>query len=183
MKSILIISLGNIPEPVINCINKLRPDRTVFVCSEESREFISEVQMKARMGDFDPERDVHLLQQRAQGKKDHIRRNGVDQLDRVYCQARDLIQQLRAQEPGCKITLDYTGGTKSMAAGLAMAAVDDGEVQLSVTTHNREPKKTSISGYSVPRNVNVLITKELLRYCRNLLNLALLRSTCYPSSA
>jgi CRISPR-associated protein (TIGR02710 family) len=81
--------------------------------------------------------------------------NELDQLDRVYSRAIDLIQQLRRDEPGCCITLDYTGGTKTMAAGLAMAAVDDGQVQLSVTTHERVKSQPAISGYSVPVNVSM----------------------------
>jgi len=155
MTHILIISLGNSPEPVINCINSLRPDRTIFVCSDGTRELIEAVRQKARLARFDPERDILQLQQRLQRKDDAGVINELDQLDRVYSRARDLIQQLRADEPGCRLTLDYTGGTKTMAAGLAMAAVDDGQVQLSVTTHERLKNQAVISGYSVPVSVSM----------------------------
>ena len=64
MTHILIISLGNSPEPVINCINSLRPDRTIFVCSDGTRELIEAVRQKARLAQFDPERDILQLQQR-----------------------------------------------------------------------------------------------------------------------
>lgn len=155
MTHILIISLGNSPDPVINCINSLRPDRIVFVCSDGTRELIEAVRQKARLARFDPEHDILQLQQRLQRKDDAGVINELDQLDRVYSRAIDLFQQLRRDEPGCRITLDYTGGTKTMAAGLAMAAVDDGQVQLSVTTHERVKSQPAISGYSVPVNVSM----------------------------
>lgn len=155
MTHILIISLGNSPEPVINCINSLRPDRTVFICSYGSRHLIDVVQQKARLAGFDPQRDVLQLQQRLQRNDDQDVINELDQLDRVYSRSRDLIHQLRAETPGCRLTLDYTGGTKTMAAGLAMAAVDDGLVQLSVTTNERLKNQVAISGYSVPVNVSM----------------------------
>ena len=155
MTHILIISLGNSPEPVINCINSLRPDRTIVVCSDGTRELIEAVRQEARLARFDPECDVLQLRQRLQRKDDAGVINELDQLDRVYDKTIDLIQQLRRDEPGCRITLDYTGGTKTMAAGLAMAAVDDGQVQLSVTTHERAQNKAAISGYSVPVNVSM----------------------------
>lgn len=156
MTHILIVSLGNSPEPVINCINSLRPKRTVFVCTDGTRQLIESVRQKARLADFDPERDLLQLQQRLQRKDDQETINELDQLDRVYTLARDLIQQLRAESPGCQITLDYTGGTKTMAAALAMAAVDDGQVKLSLTTHERLKNQSTINGYSVPVNVSMV---------------------------
>lgn len=155
MNHILIISLGNSPEPVVNCINSLRPDRAVFVCSDGTRHLVDAVLSRARLSSFDPERDVMQLQQRLKRKQDASVINELDQLDRVYERARELIHMLRDEAPGARLTLDYTGGTKTMAAGLAMAAVDDGRVELSVTTSERNKDQATISGYSVPVPVSM----------------------------
>jgi CRISPR-associated protein (TIGR02710 family) len=161
MTHILIISLGNSPEPVINCINSLRPERTVFVCSDGTRQLIDVVRQKVRLPDFDSNQDVLLLRQRMSRKSDEGATNELDQLDLVYSRARDLIRKLRDEDPACCLTLDYTGGTKTMAAGLAMAAVDDGRIQLSLTTHERVKNQASISGYSAPVPVSMAAIQTL----------------------
>ncbi len=49
-----------------------------------------------------------------------------DDLADAYRRIRDHIQCLRQQEAGCRIIGDYTGGTKTMSAALAMACVEEG---------------------------------------------------------
>ena len=155
MNHILIVSLGNSPEPVVNCINSLRPDRAVFICSDGTRYLVDAVLSHARIINFDPARDIVQLQQRLKRKQDTSVINELDRLDLVYERARELILNLRHEEPGARLTLDYTGGTKTMAAGLAMAAVDDGRVELSITTSERGKDQPAISGYSIPVPVSM----------------------------
>jgi CRISPR-associated protein (TIGR02710 family) len=57
---------------------------------------------------------------------------------------------LRHENQGCRIIADYTGGTKTMTTGLAMAAIDDGQVKLHLTIHDRPIGQSSLSGYSSP---------------------------------
>jgi CRISPR-associated protein (TIGR02710 family) len=76
--------------------------------------------------------------------------NELDQLDRVYTRALDLFEQVRRQSPGCRIIADYTGGTKTMTTGLAMAAIDDGAVKLHLTISDRAKDEAALSGYSAP---------------------------------
>lgn len=157
MKHVLIVSLGNSPEPVINCINSLRPDRVVFFCSELSQENIRAVRDKVPLPGFSEDADILVLQQRLHRKQGEEVVNELDQLDRAYIRACDLIASVRRENPDCNITVDYTGGTKTMTTGLAMAAIDDGNAQLSVTITDRTLNPTPSSGYSVPVLVSTAV--------------------------
>lgn len=150
MTHILIVSLGNSAEPIVNCINSLRPDRVIFFCSELSKQNVSAVLDRVPLPDFQEEKDIVALQQRLHRKQSEDIINELDQLDRVYTRACELIADVRAQHSGCSITIDYTGGTKTMTTGLAMAAIDDGFAQLSVTTTDRSTQMKYATEYSVP---------------------------------
>jgi CRISPR-associated protein (TIGR02710 family) len=157
MTHILIVSLGNSPEPIVNCINSLRPDRVVFFCSESSKENISRVLDRVPLPEYQEEKDVVILQQRLHRKQSDDVINELDQLDSVYIRACELISAVRIKHPGCNITVDYTGGTKTMTTGLAMAAIDDGSAQLSVTITDRSSEIAHESGYSVPVLVSTAV--------------------------
>lgn len=150
MSHVLIVTLGTSPEPIINCITSLRPDRVVFLCSLESQKLLDEVLRKVPVPGFDAERDVVLLQQRLGGQQGEAVENELDQLDRVYIRALDLIQRVREEHRGSRIIADYTGGTKTMTTGLAMAAIDDGDVSLHLTISDRTKGQAALSGYSAP---------------------------------
>jgi len=160
MTHILIVSLGNSPEPIVNCINSLRPDRVIFFCSELSRENVSAVLDRVPLPDYQEAADVVVLQQRLHRKQSDDVINELDQLDRVYIRACELISAVRIQHPGCNITVDYTGGTKTMTTGLAMAAIDDGIAQLSVTITDRSSQMAQESGYSVPVLVSTAVIQS-----------------------
>lgn len=157
MTHVLIVSLGNSIEPIVNCITSLRPDRAVFFCSELSQNNIPAVLDRVPLPDFQQERDVVVLRQRLHRKQDQDVVNELDQLDCVYIRACELIAAIHNQHPQCKITVDYTGGTKTMTTGLAMAAIDDGRVQLSVTITERSNQMAPASGYSVPVLVSTAV--------------------------
>jgi CRISPR-associated protein (TIGR02710 family) len=153
MTDVLIVTLGTSPEPIINCITSLRPDRVVFLCSLESHKLIDPVRSKVPLPDFDQERDVVVLQQRLAGKQNAAMLNELDQLDRVYLRALDIFERVRSENRGCRIIADYTGGTKTMTTGLAMAAIDDGAVRLHLTISDRSRGQSALSGYSSPAAV------------------------------
>lgn len=169
MTQILVVSLGGSPEPVVNCITSLRPERVVFLCSEGSRSQVDTVRAAVPIPEFEEERDVVVLQQRFSRRQGEEVISELDHLDLVYSRAADLIKRVRGESPGSTITVDYTGGTKTMAAGLAMAAIDADGVQLRVTTSPERPKGDNIlSGPSLP----VAVAKSDIQ-ARRLLDLEL----------
>lgn len=150
MSTVLIVTLGTSPEPIINCISSLRPDRVVFLCSSESQKLVELVLNQVPLPDFQAERDLVVLQQRLAGKYSDEAENELDQLDRVYLRALDLFERVRDEDRRSRIIADYTGGTKTMTTGLAMAAIDDGDVVLHLTVSDRSRGQATLSGYSAP---------------------------------
>ena len=149
MNEILVLTVGMSTAPLINCIRSRRPERVVFLCSEGTRSKVDEVLDAVPIPRFDEMRDVVVLSQR-QSRKDQAVINELDRLDCVYTIAWELLQRLRREEQDMRISVDYTGGSKTMAAGLAMAAVDDGRVQLLLTTTEQRPTSGEVSGATVP---------------------------------
>ncbi|MBM5797033.1 MAG: TIGR02710 family CRISPR-associated protein [Cyanobacteria bacterium K_Offshore_0m_m2_072] len=162
MSTVLIVTLGTSPEPIINCISSLRPDRVVFLCSNESQKLVEVVLSKVPLPDFQTERDVVVLQQRLSGKTNNALENELDQLDRVYLRTLELLTHVREQDPHCRIIADYTGGTKTMTTGLAMAAIDDSDVVLHLTVSDRSGGQASLGGYSAP----VAVSTAAIHACR-----------------
>jgi len=156
MNNVLIVSLGTSLDPIVNCVSSLRPDRVVFLCSSESQQLVNKVLDRVPLADFQPERDVVVLQQRSSSKQGDELVNELDQLDRVYMRSLSLFSAIRQQQPGCKITADYTGGTKTMTTGLAMAAIDDGEVKLNLTISNRITKPSPVSCHNFDTSGDLL---------------------------
>lgn len=150
MNDILLITVGMQTDPLINCIRSQRPKRVVFLCSEKTRSKVEEVLEAVPIPRFDPDRDVVVLQQRRSRRQDQSVINELDRLDCVYRIAWEQLQRLRHEEPGARIGVDYTPGTKTMAAGLAMAAIDDRRVQLLLTTTDQRPSTGEVSGATVP---------------------------------
>lgn len=148
MTTVLILTLGTSPDPIINCIRSLRPERVVFLCSSESRKLVQQVLNKVPLPNFETERDIEELRQPLSAKHSAEVENELDQLDRVYLRALSLFERVRHEDPGCRIIADYTGGTKTMTTGLAMAAIDDGGVELNLTTMRRSVVDTEGSRFN-----------------------------------
>lgn len=145
MTDILLLSVGQSPEPLIQSITRIRPDRVVFLCSQDTKSQIETITSRVRIPSFQPERDVEVLRQVAGAS------NEIDQLHVVYGRCRALLKRLRLEAPGGRIAVDYTGGTKTMATGLGLAAIDDGRVDLFLTTtERRQTGASSIAGNSRP---------------------------------
>ncbi len=151
MPHILILTVGGSTDPLVHCITRIRPDRVVFLCSEGSVGCVDKVLRQVPLPGFSADRDQVILQQRLRLNQGEEVVNALDRLDHVYLQARDLFSRLRLDAPGARLTADYTGGTKTMSAGLALAAIDDGDIELLVTTTDqRKPGETAITGHSTP---------------------------------
>ena len=153
MTDILVLSVGTSTDPLKQCITRLRPRRVVFVCSQDTRNLVDEIRGEVRIEDFDPGRDVEVLSQGPRDVGDTSRPSAsseIDQLHSVYIRCRDLLLRLSREEPGSRISVDYTGGTKTMATGLGLAAIDDGRVELMLTQGSRRSGASSITGNSAP---------------------------------
>jgi len=143
MKRVLLVTVGGSPDPIIFSVQALRrqqpssPMEVVFICSVDpcprasleqvigegfpcehylpggQKELGANLLIQLGISDYDPER--HLI-----GLPD------PDDLADAYHRIRDHIQLLRGGDSALDIRGDYTGGTKSMSAALAMACVQLG---------------------------------------------------------
>lgn len=146
MPKILMLTVGGSHQPIVTAIRSLQANRVVFICSAGSKgsetqvigegtpcevrrgteviERLPNIPKQAGLDErFDPNRDLILVQE-------------PDDLSECYQKASSGIQSLQQEFPDAQIMADYTGGTKSMSVGLAMAALDR-QATLYVTTGNR----------------------------------------------
>jgi CRISPR-associated protein (TIGR02710 family) len=146
MSKILLVTVGGSHQPIVTAITSLKPNFVIFICSDgekgsksqvigkgtpcevrrgnETIDKLPNIPKQVNLGDnFQEERDVILIQE-------------PDDLSECYIKASSAIQTIKKRYPEAELLADYTGGTKSMSVGLAMASLDY-KIQLYLTTSNR----------------------------------------------
>ncbi|KAF5434830.1 CRISPR-associated protein [Candidatus Methanophagaceae archaeon] len=108
MKKAMIISVGGTPEPIIKSITTYRPDIVHFMPSQSSITQIGEITAKT---------GISPVQIKTKILDDH------QSLVSAFKTASEIIKELKADY---EIWIDYTGGTKSMSAGLVAAGLNEG---------------------------------------------------------
>lgn len=149
---VLVITIGGSSEPIINAVNYLRPDLVFYICSagegERSSKTLLEKEIIPKVEQI-PYRVVSL----------------EDPDDFVSCFKTivDVGQQIENEFPEAKVIANYTGGTKTMTAALAVASMlhFDWELQF-----NKGPRVdlVKVTGGDLPVPVNkwdVLVYWEL----------------------
>ncbi|MDY7021997.1 MAG: TIGR02710 family CRISPR-associated CARF protein [Cyanobacteriota bacterium] len=146
MQKILIVTVGGSHQPIVTAIKTVQPDRVIFICSSGSRG--SESQVIGKGTPCEVRRGTEVLDRlpniptqvelgdRFQVERDLILIEEPDELSECYSKASLGIQNLQRELPNAQIMADYTGGTKTMSVGLAMAGLDH-RVTLYITTGNR----------------------------------------------
>jgi len=90
----------------------------------------------------------------------------ADSADRIFAECAKLIATIKASYPEHHIIVDYTGGTKSMAGGLLMAALGQDNVKVQVMTGKRENLEQVTKGTEAPHPMTtdyVLAARERSR--------------------
>jgi len=146
VSNVLIVTVGGSPQPIVTAIRTLQPDRAIFLCSTGSKGSLSQVTgegtpCEIRRGTEVVDRLPNIPTQAGLGDKferdrDVFPISEPDDLAECYHQASAAIQSLRKDAANFQIMADYTGGTKTMSVGLAMAGLDH-QVTLYLTTGNR----------------------------------------------
>lgn len=106
----LLISVGGSPEPVVFTLTTLRPTHVAYVCSAGSR--ASAASLQAQL-DFAP-------------TPDYLELTACEELGPCYAALRRELPAwlLRHGLAAADVTVDYTGGTKTMSAALVLAATE-----------------------------------------------------------
>ncbi len=180
MKTILILTVGGSPKPLITSIQTNQPDFVWFVCSDDGLktkgsyvEAIGEgLVCKSHPKLEHPDAPCITAQAELTKERfDHIRIKGFDDLNDCYLRCLELIERLHREQPEAKLIADYTGGTKSMTAGLAAAALDDGRCEIVLVTGLRQDLRAVTDRTQFVRPVQVwdAQVKRALRHVENML--------------
>lgn len=115
MTQAMIVSFGGAPEPVAKAIAEHQPQFICFLASRDSQDKIGEVRQLLAQGGLPlPESRVVLA-------------DNADDLVLCYETALECARLLEERQIAAeRVVVDYTGGTKSMTAALALATVGKG---------------------------------------------------------
>ncbi|MBE9220468.1 DUF3696 domain-containing protein [Dolichospermum flos-aquae] len=154
---ILILTVGKAVIPIVNSIQNLKPDRVIFLCSKKFESLIigegnpCEIIQGNIVKRYPNIPTIARLGNRFQAERDLKNVQNPDDLTECYQIASGIIKQLKELHPNGQIYADYTGGTKTMSLGLALASLEEGislqvnsPVTLQTVTHSRQelPIKT-----------------------------------------
>lgn len=146
MSTILLVTVGGSHQPIVTSIKSLKPDRVIFICSTGEQSSIPLVidpgtPCEVRKGSEIVERLPNIPTQVNLGDKfqpatDLVVLDNLDNLADCYQKIVTKIQEIRETSPLSILKADYTGGTKTMTASLAVAAIHY-QVELYLTTGTR----------------------------------------------
>lgn len=154
---ILILTVGKAVIPIVNSIQNIKPDRVIFLCSKKFESLIigegnpCEIIQGNIVKRYPNIPTIARLGNRFQAERDLKNVQNPDDLTECYQIASGIIKQLKELHPNGQIYADYTGGTKTMSLGLALASLEEGislqvnsPVTLQTVTHSRQelPIKT-----------------------------------------
>lgn len=141
---ILICTVGGSHQPIVQAIKELDPGHVVFVCSEDNSATGAKgsyIQIdgkgnciKANRDDAVPGLPNIPTQSKFSGQHE-ILQVPADELNICFERINNKIESLLKDSPS--LIADYTGGTKTMTAALAMAAIEHDVVQLHLVTGRR----------------------------------------------
>ena len=139
-KKALMVTVGGSPDPLLTAVKELRPDRVTFCASESTKKCVDDPgKPNERRTGADVEKLPCLVKlmdlQDYVRERDLVELEEIDDVQACYRQMAEKVRELRA-EGFQEILVDYTGGTKSMAAALVCLALDE-ELLLNVTTGMR----------------------------------------------
>lgn len=170
MSTILLITIGGSPAPIITAIQSLNPDRVIFICSSGSRGSVSqvtgtgkpcEIRRGAEIISKLPNLPTHLgLGARFNADTDLVLLENPDDLSECYRLISDKAKAIRQAEPNSGLYADYTGGTKTMSLSLGLVALDYGLSLYLTTNATRENLIRVERGESTERAPTSLVTVE-----------------------
>jgi len=151
-KKYLILTVGGSDAPVVNAIELIKPNFVYFICSDdtdktrgsyttvdESGKPCGIIKTCPNCNHQHGEMKSSIVAQTGLEKENFkiIKISQIDDLNDCYIKSGEVIQEIRKNDPAAAIIADYTGGTKSMSSGLAAAAMDDGNIQISIVKGRR----------------------------------------------
>lgn len=144
--NILICTVGGSHQPIITSIRELTPDYILFVCSEDDPATgkpgsYTQITGKGNVISAKPNEPPTLpnipTQFGLRPDTFDVLLVPSDDLDTVVERIDKAMKDIKARFPGAHIIADYTGGTKSMTAGLVVVGLEYPNVELRFVTGAR----------------------------------------------
>lgn len=168
--SILLLTVGGSPAPILTAIQSLRPNRIIFICSSGPRGSVSqitgegtpcEIRRGAEVIDRQPNIPTQLgLGTRFNPDTDLVLLDNLDDVAECYRRIAAKISAIQQESPDVDLCADYTGGTKTMSLALAMASLDYGVALYLTTSATRENLIRVERGQSTERATTTPLTVE-----------------------
>lgn len=143
---ILIVSVGGSCAPIVKSIQENRPNKVVFVCSEDDPITSNKGSYNSIIGQGkvcgadwrNPDKPNVVAQTNLKEEEYSIEKiERFDDHNFCYKRCISIIRAIKEECPEAEIIVDYTGGTKSMTVGLVMAAADIGDIIVSIVKGDR----------------------------------------------
>ncbi len=143
---VLILTVGGSDAPLIEAIKQYQPSFIFFICSggngpQASRKMV------------DGEGENIISKSRYKNQYEIIEVSNPDDFEEVFWKTKEAIEKAKKLN-ATEIIADFTGGTKTMSAVLAMLSVLDFDLEPSLTTGMRKDI-TKVSGKSFSRVLDV----------------------------
>ena len=156
-----IVTVGGSPEPIMTSLRGNNPDHVVFIYSLTTAE-----SQRSSEGQADGiVRDLNL-------PENSYSKIGAlpDDLYNCYKLAADTIEEFT--QKGYDVIADFTGGTKSMSAGLAIAATENDNVKISLVRGQRDDLQKIRTGHervTTIRGMNLVYLKRNEKFIDDLI--------------
>ena len=147
MNTILICTVGGSHQPIVTAITEEKPAYVYFICTDRDLATNtpgSNLQITGKgncirvsFNDAVPTLPNIPSQTSLTPDQYTVCITSSDDLDQIYSDCNQAIKAAIKQFPDAKIIADYTGGTKSMCAGLVMAAMEYENIELQLITGSR----------------------------------------------
>jgi len=169
MLTVLVLTVGGEIEPIVRSIVQNKPNFIHFLCSDDSENARGSYELVDRA-----EQNIVTRARVKQDQYEVHRIKDFDDLGECYVTAMKVIEGIwrRYPESEPKVIVDYTGGTKSMSAGLATAALDDGRCDITIVTGMRVDRKQVSPGTEtaqIMRMFDVQVSRKM-RLAQELIN-------------
>jgi len=169
--NVLVLTVGGSPQPLVTAVSQKSWDHIWFLCSAddpETGERGSKSMVTGHPEAGSDAADATIPAQAGLALQHYtIETVAPDHLDEVIRMAQSIFETARDRFEDVRIHADYTGGTKTMSAGLTLAAVEQPDVRLQLTTAVRtnlirveegeKPSSAAASGIRLERAIKPLL--------------------------
>lgn len=128
MSTVLSLTVGGSCAPIITAIRDYAPGLVCFIATSGLRGSRVTVDGPGKPCGRPPDQEPSIVAQLGLTPDQYrvIELDDPDDLANIYAVCRATLRQLAAEYPHARLIADYTGGSKSMGVGLALAALEAG---------------------------------------------------------